>query len=362
MHLKALTSLRFVAAAAILVFHTLPSLEIGDAYPSLALGVSFFFVLSGFVLAYSYGQKPRPWGEFLTHRFARVWPLHAVTAVLAMVMMTGWPGLNVGAANLSLLHAWVPLKGYVFSVNPVSWSISAEAFFYAMFPAILLAKRPGWLLTFIGALSLVVVLIAGIGVEYISSPDPWGYSAHQVIHQGPIVRLFEFAFGVVAGRIFLTGFGRDASASVASALQVASVALVLSYAASSGPVLAGWPFEFGRTLAVWYNQSGGFLAFALLIYAFALPQGTIARAISGRVMVRLGEISFALYMVHILVLHLLNRSGIVASIGPVGAFVSAVTLSLVSAYILWWLVEVPARRLIVRSPIVGRTTGSRQTA
>lgn len=349
MHLRALTSLRFIAAAAILAFHLMPSLKVGEAYPTLALGVSFFFVLSGFVLAYSYGQKPRPWGEFLRHRFARVWPLHAVTAVLSMVVMTGWPGWGLAVPNLSLLQAWIPLKAYVFSINPVSWSISAEAFFYAVFPLILLAKRPGWLLAFVGGLATVVVLLSDIGAEYIFNPDPWGYSAHQVIHQGPLVRLFEFAVGVVTGRVFLTGWGQNLSVGVATVLQGVSVALVLVYAATSGPVLMSWPFASGRVLALWYNQSGGFAAFALLIYAFALPQGALARALSGSVMVRLGEVSFALYMVHVLVLHVFSHGDAVGRLGAPLAVVSAIGVSLALAYALWWAVEVPARRLILRS-------------
>ncbi len=139
--LPALTSLRFFAAASIVYFHmqtfkVLPSVP----NPDFALGVSFFFVLSGFILAYNYRDLARgDLGRFYIARFARLFPVHIVTFVFAALFVLPWnlwtfgPSLITVPYNLTLTHAWLPLGGLVFSWNAVSWSISAELFFYLLF-------------------------------------------------------------------------------------------------------------------------------------------------------------------------------------------------------------------------------------
>ena len=83
-HLRSLTGLRFVAAAAVFVSHI--QYFVFPEVRQLPLGgpaVSFFFVLSGFILTYVYGQKlsrqsvPRFWFT----RWARLWPLHCSQCV-----------------------------------------------------------------------------------------------------------------------------------------------------------------------------------------------------------------------------------------------------------------------------------------
>ncbi len=127
--LDALTPLRFVAAAMIVVGHgaTLFGFAPGPAALHAAnAGVSFFFVLSGFVLAYNYpaladrGARQR----FFAMRFARIWPLHAFTllAVVVLLPRAVWvvPGVDpwlAGALSLLLLQAWVPVAGYAGAFN-----------------------------------------------------------------------------------------------------------------------------------------------------------------------------------------------------------------------------------------------------
>lgn len=139
--LDALTALRFFAAAMIVIGHAHPlfgSLGIADAAP-LEQGVSFFFVLSGFILAYNYpvlaGRAAVR--RFWLARFARIWPLHAVMLILWIALIfnfdrqsyfPGAEGLARLAANVLLLQAWVPLSGWSPSFNGVAWSLSAEFF------------------------------------------------------------------------------------------------------------------------------------------------------------------------------------------------------------------------------------------
>ncbi|GAA2675088.1 acyltransferase family protein [Actinoplanes palleronii] len=166
-HLPSLTGLRWIAALLVFGFHVqvggrLPDATatrlVQDVFGAGATGVSFFFLLSGFVLMWS-SARERP-GEFWWRRFARVYPLHAATAVLALIVGGGLPPVPVVAANLTLVQAWSPDHAYYQGLNAVSWTLSCEAFFYLMFP--LLAAGIGRLrpdaltLTLIGAWLVIV--------------------------------------------------------------------------------------------------------------------------------------------------------------------------------------------------------------
>src|ERR1700761_5502055 len=155
--LKVLTSLRFFAAALVVLFHVQVSgtLVAGPWwYRNFAgigfIGVNCFFVLSGFILVYTYAGKPISARRFWQARFARVYPAYLfsllVTAPLFFYVMRvlhlplfAWSERHLTAAMLltvGLLQAWVPQAALTW--NPVCWSLSAEAFFYLVFPGLLL--------------------------------------------------------------------------------------------------------------------------------------------------------------------------------------------------------------------------------
>jgi peptidoglycan/LPS O-acetylase OafA/YrhL len=148
--LDSLTGLRFFAALAVVIYH-LP-LFCGVAFygqraaPWGYLGVQFFFVLSGFVLVWTARAGDTP-TAFWRRRLARVYPLYLVMflpgVVLALIGRASEP-VSAGAVALSLpmLQAWVPagVSGLVLhNANAPSWSLSNEAFFYAVFPLAMLS-------------------------------------------------------------------------------------------------------------------------------------------------------------------------------------------------------------------------------
>src|SRR6476620_1599615 len=138
--LDSLTALRFIAAAAIVVHHSADNFGF-SAQPGgrflLGQAVSFFFVLSGFILTYVYPRLDSRTARrrFWLARFARVWPAHfAAFVVLWLVLQrpqrfpTGVSTWWLGLLNVMLVHAWVPVWNVFFSFNAVSWSISTEVF------------------------------------------------------------------------------------------------------------------------------------------------------------------------------------------------------------------------------------------
>src|SRR5262245_27127834 len=119
--LGALTGLRFLAALLIVVEH---SASFGLQLPQFGYdhGVSFFFVLSGFILTYVHPriESRSEAGIFIWYRIARVWPAHFVMLLATIFILRDRIKFAV-LPNLTLIHAWIPLPQYFFSYNAVSW-------------------------------------------------------------------------------------------------------------------------------------------------------------------------------------------------------------------------------------------------
>lgn len=120
------------------------------------VGVSFFFILSGFIIAYNYQQKLMERKvskrQFWVARIARIYPLHIATllgvAVIGNLLhpMGWWEGLKHFIPALFLLHPFVPRMDYFFYFGSPSWSLGCEQLFYLLFPfwSCYFIKSSGW--------------------------------------------------------------------------------------------------------------------------------------------------------------------------------------------------------------------------
>lgn len=347
-----LTSLRFFASAAIVIFHMQLKILGVPATVPLALGVSFFFVLSGFILTYTYGSRRFDYRKFLVSRFARLWPVHAVTAALTLRFLDTldyWPAT---AVNFTMLHAWIPVPAFANSLNWVSWSISDEVFFYLVFPLFAFAARVKT-----AALCLAAATIAGlILIGHVIAPQDafptgpasnYALSPFDLILNNPAFRLLEFVAGVVAGRLYLSGRLRSLVQRHATTLECAAVAIVGLYCFST--TVTPWVGRPGLfALAMWYGQAGGFLPFAAAILIFGHARGQLSRLLAVRPLVLLGEISFCTYMVHQLLIRYASDNHLLDPKDPSIAGVIALTIAIYGAsWLLWAVVEKPLRRWIV---------------
>ncbi|MEU9059271.1 acyltransferase [Streptomyces sp. NPDC048430] len=350
--LPSLTGLRFVAVLFVFAFHA--ALEapfsdtgFGQAYADTVmnagwLGVSFFFVLSGFVLTWS--ARPRDTvPDFWRRRAAKVYPLHIVTwaAALVLVAAAGAPAqLRQALPNLFLVHTWFPDRDVFSSLNDVSWSLSCEVFFYLLFPFLLRALRrieAGrlWVWATVTALLVPVLpLLAKLLPD--SPPLPFGSGSEWqfwFVYVIPVGRLLEFCFGMFLARMLLTGRTVPVPVLPAAALVLVAYAVSLQL-----------PFLYGLT-------SVTVVPIGLLIAAVAQKdiRGT-ASVLARPMAVRLGEWSFAFYLVHRLLLqhgHRLLGEGRTWSTPTVfGLFAAAFALSLLISWALHVCVERPAMRLL----------------
>ncbi|MGW5104586.1 acyltransferase family protein [Streptomyces sp. NPDC004100] len=337
--LPSLTGLRWMAALLVFGLHVnnfgyfggQPGRLVAWAFGPGATGVSFFFVLSGFVLMWSARPGDRALG-FWRRRIARVYPVHLVTLVVAFVMaytLSGLPRPRVrqAAANVLLVHSW--WQPWWQTLNPVSWSLACEAFFYAAFPALFLVLRR---LSARGAVVLGALAVLAVLVLARADSHHW---LHQPLYSLPLARLPEFVLGAVTARLVMLGRWRGPGLEASLALALLGYFLV--------PQIRGGYTGTACTLA----------GFVTLIPAAALADlRGLPSLWRRRRLVRLGELSFAFYMIHLLVL----RAGITVlgdkpRFGPLaglGVTAAAFTLSLGLSWLLYEAVERPARRLLLR--------------
>jgi len=354
-HIHALTGIRFVAALGVFVHHILGKLGVtffncpfGDG------GVTFFFVLSGFILTYVYADRltgvadlPR----FYFIRWARIWPLHVVTLAIYICCFMKFQHIYNNEeptrrliANVFLVHSWVPSYSWCFSFNSVSWSISTEAFFYAMFPMLVL-RRTGFWIKYLLATIGIATFIFSVYVYSDSIQQTGWASVNPLVHCFPLVRLFEFMTGMAVGHIFLSRRRHSVerrSIWQDSLIEFGVIGLLCVY--------YHWQFNFPRTVHlpqmfhVLQAKIGPVLLYALIIFFFSHTRGIIGRFMGCRMMVYLGEISFAFYMIHLIVIQLLEQY----EFRPLpmyhhGLMWAALVLSIAAASLLYHFVEIPAK-------------------
>lgn len=383
--LPALTSLRFVAAMYVVMHHLINLAllhEQGAGADRAAtwylawgtqghVGVTFFFVLSGFILAWCYHRafstadpdaRRATRHRFWVARFARVWPLHAAMLVafipLALLeagssiqglFTTAWQALVNGA----LLHAWVPFggaEGLAETFNAPSWTLSVEALFYALFPLIsaLLVHRLRW------GTAQLWLLVAGswlvLGLVGVAAGD--AARGEWFMRVFPLTRLPDFVIGVALGLIVVQGLQH---ARLRGATQVLAVptrswtaleATTLAAAACSPLV---WALVASDVLPATLGTSWFHLpAIAACLYVMALQRGAISRGVlARRGFVWLGEVSYALYLVHMFIVLAAYRVGLYDMVGVWIASAIIVAASIAVSGVVHVRFEQPARAWIV---------------
>jgi peptidoglycan/LPS O-acetylase OafA/YrhL len=301
--LPSLTGLRFIAAGMVFFFHAAYEGLFSDSASQRGFmaifgqggwtGVGFFFILSGFVLTWS--SRPSDTARrFWRRRICKIYPNHVVTFVVALVVLLGTAAVNVYDAflNLFLLHAWSPELLTEVSVNPVAWSLSVEALFYFSFPLwikLIRRIRPERLWPYAIAIMALVWLVPLLANLLPSEPKPFFAPISEwqfwFIYVLPPMRVLDFVLGMLLAQIVLKK--RWINLGIVPALALVVVGYVL-------PSFLPWSFRLVACTII---------PLALLIPAVAVADTTGQWSpFRSRVMVFLGDISFALYLWHRLVL------------------------------------------------------------
>jgi peptidoglycan/LPS O-acetylase OafA/YrhL len=320
--LNPLTGLRFFAAFAIMMLHGDMTWQMPAAIAPLALnqGVSFFFVLSGFILTYVYRElrSLKAVFQFYVTRLARIWPVHIASTILLFIVLPAtayglWSrhSRQLAALYVTLTQAWFPVWESFLQLNGISWTISVEWFFYLLFPVFLLDWRTSeWVKLLVAAIPALLVIAFSNAIHAPQRDWAPGLTEHGLIYIFPPCRLFEFVFGIVCAKTWLSTMdGRKPTAVVSFVLELVAVLGVYLALRYCGPTSrTQFVNDIGGSAgAHWLLVNGFTPAFAFLIFVFASSTGPLAAFVGSRVLVRLGEISFSLYMVHTIVLDIFER-------------------------------------------------------
>lgn len=327
--LDRLTSLRALAAFYVFLFHLENHQLLQRRWPVTLgdSGVVFFFVLSGFVLAWSHspGRLRR---DFYLRRASKIYPMHlAMTAVAFLAPINekakSWTGAFLSA---TLLQAWVWSNDvYPYAGNSVSWTLSCEVLFYLCFPFLVVAMsrishRAQW------GVALSCFAFTGLTAFVITR----AYSPVVAYHL-PLIRLSEFVLGIAAALSMKAGRRIPIKPWMAVGLVIAGM-------------LAARNLRPAVTISV---MTLPYLAVVMAVAGSEMDRrssGRTLRWLQWRPLVYCGEVSFAFYLVHLLVID--NTPG-VANLHGWTAVVMLFAISAALAVALHHGVEKPAMRWLV---------------
>ena len=351
-NLNGLTSLRFFAAFAVVVYHFTARALGGWPTPLVNIAgsgfvaVSFFFLLSGFILSYNYlGQNGEMRGtkrSFYSSRFARIYPAYLLAFLLAAPTNIPWTlrvnHLPAAIAKLlfgstiflTLQQAWTPWTAWYW--NFPAWSVSVEAFFYLIFPFVgwrIYRSRPSSCLAIASGL-WILSLCAPLVLYWLKLTTGVVTTRQQMfVEFTPILRLPEFLIGIALGRIFSSG----------SKLSPGLSKLLFCFSTVAILTIVSQAFDIPDPLLI------SLLIPLFAIVIFTVAEGAFERALSLPLLVLLGEASYGIYILQIPVAYLLHVPPPLTSL-RVFAIYAAVLL--VISLISFRFIELPLRSWIRR--------------
>lgn len=318
--LPALTGLRTLLALLILLFHFTPAGLRWERHPSLSLYplidigyvfVSFFFLISGFILSYNYAHRPAPINavDFWMARLSRLYPVYLLTLLISVPMLlTEWHVRKPGAFWTGALMTPLLLQGFFPHLatfwNTVSWTLSCEVVLYIAFPWLLRLRWPRRKETLAAMLAGFWMLgLVPHTLYWLNNPDHLPHGADRysdalwinLLKYTPVAYLCTFLAGLTLGRLHdaaelrgrtrvllgLTGFG---------------LAWLAAY-----HLAPGLPYVLvhgGLLTPVW----------SLVILGLSGPSW-LGRIFSWRPLVAIGSSTYALYLLHFNVVQLIHNYG-----------------------------------------------------
>ncbi|MDQ1098521.1 MULTISPECIES: acyltransferase family protein [Chryseobacterium] len=336
MKISQITFTRFVAALAIVISHFNKDLflyqlpYISEIFLRANVGVSYFFILSGFIMVIAYHRKEKiAYTDFYRNRFARIYPLYIVG--VALYLITRYSGFNIYDLMLYLsgLQSWIPGKALV--LNFPGWSISVEFLFYLLFPFLYnryysRKNKSIWVITAIIWLTTQVFSNLYVHSSWYEGPHT---DSHELGFYFPLLHLNQFLAGNLAGLLFIR---KPSHKNYDKEIILLLIAILLS--------LIFIPLNFHNGLMAVF--------FIPLIFLISRNNGLLTKVFSWKPLEYSGEISYAMYIVHIPVLYILRAVCTAANYNLSNDIVFLIyipVLILISA-LLYETVEKPLRNVL----------------
>jgi peptidoglycan/LPS O-acetylase OafA/YrhL len=387
-HLPALDGLRFFAAACVKAAHGYWYLiplqhsenvgRLGSIVMNLApVGMTLFFVLSGFVIHFNYCESIQREGgirRFFVARFSRLYPLFLLVFIVEVLRASVGSGYAVipeagiarpAAFFLTFTESWwffplgpINAAGAFGGVTGLMWSLSTEAFFYMCYPFIAPALRKlcgRKLLFYIVGISILAAALPFVAGHFRNGIDAWAIARFGrmpgvafydwLTFNSPWIRIFEFLIGVGAAQAYAVLKVRPQVGWLGVVAVISALGLYLD------PPVAGLTTTALSPL------------FAFVIYSVTV-RTRFSAVLSSRVMVAGGEASYSLYLLHYFIMHDLGV-GAVTDAKPLSRIIMYFALMVASVHIarlsylyferpsMRWLRAVLDRRPAAQAPVPG---------
>jgi peptidoglycan/LPS O-acetylase OafA/YrhL len=358
-YFRGLDGLRFFAALAVVIGHV-ELLKKYRGYPSAAdqpvlyelgrIAVTFFFVLSGFLITYLLlAEKERTGrvavGKFYVRRILRIWPLYYLVVLLAFFVLPRIEAFRIGVVTPAALPLYLVLLPQIaLSLHPPVpfaeplWSIGVEEQFYLLWP--LLVGRVRRFLPLALGIAAVFILARTVLLAYASTVRDesqlpmWNH----LIDYFYFTRLECMAIGAIGAWLVM-----EQKRSVLRLLYRLDVQL-LAYAAAAYLLLT----SRGKPLLHYSLHS---VVFAILILNIATNPRSLVK-LESRSLTFLGNISYGMYMLHELAIVAVLR--LLGAGSPVLLYTASVLATIAGAtavhygYEVWFL-RLKSRFAVIRS-------------
>lgn len=295
MKISQITFTRFLAAMAIVISHFNKDLflykidYISKIFLNANVGVSYFFILSGFIMIVAYHKKDKiEYFDYYKNRFARIYPLYVLGLLLYLITRYSNFSIYKGVLYLFGLQSWIP--GEAMILNFPGWSISVEFLFYLLFPLLynhLYSKgnKSIWVITVIIWIITQVFCNLYSDSSYYKGPHT---ESHELLYYFPLMHINEFLVGNLAGLYFVKNSGQKNY----------DVPVIIIF----GLLLLSLIF-----LPLFYHNGLMALLFIPLIILISRNNGVLTKIFSLKPLEYLGEASYAVYITHIPVLYILRE-------------------------------------------------------
>jgi peptidoglycan/LPS O-acetylase OafA/YrhL len=288
LRIEQLTFTRFIAAISIVIYHygngsfLFNNEMVSFIFKQANIGVSYFFILSGFVMIIAYdNNKKINFITYLKNRFARVYPVYFLAIVLTLLIYLFKDISYIDLfLNITMLQAWFPDKAL--TVNYPGWSLSVELFFYISFPILFnYFYKDGYKKT----TAIFIILfwfLSQLVFHYFLKENSFNLNPYSKldVYYNPLLHFNEFLIGNLAGLFFLKKLKiKTGNYSIHIILLIILLLLFLK-------------FPFGL------EYHNGFLSivFVPLIILFSLNRGILNDILNRKLFIFLGEISFSIYI------------------------------------------------------------------
>ncbi|UZT97136.1 acyltransferase [Chryseobacterium fluminis] len=333
MMINQITFTRFLAAISIVIFHFghntffYENDYINFIISHANIGVSYFFILSGFIMVIAYNNKSINAFDYYKNRFARIYPMY-IFALLLFLTISDNNSKTLILYHILGIQSWIP--GFPLTLNMPGWSISVEIFFYSLFPLIFYFLKKYTFKT----VSIAIItfwIISQLFTHFFLMYFYEGYpsKSHDFVFYFPVIHLNEFLIGNLSALFFLTK------------IKVKNYDILIIIFVLITIII----FKFTSL-----QLHNGLLAvtFAPLIILISANNGYITKIFNNKILHYLGEVSYSLYILQYPVHVIMEKACIHYHIptNNLQFFSIFVLVLLIFSAISYELIEKNARRLI----------------